>query len=132
MIKSQQSDRAERAARALDLHLAGATYDRIAAALGFANRSGAFKAVQAALAARPAAPEQAEVVAVELARLDAMLTGLWPAARRGDVAAVDRVLKISEARTRLRALMPSPVPAADSDPLDELRARRDRKWGHRA
>jgi hypothetical protein len=126
------SKTAERAQRALELHLAGATYDQIATALGFANRGGAYKAVQAELAARPAADRRAEVVAVELARMDALMTGVWPKARRGDVAAVDRVLKIGEYRTRLLALTPSPVPAAGADPLDELRARRDRKWGHPA
>ncbi|MGK5171831.1 hypothetical protein [Geodermatophilus sp. CPCC 205761] len=129
-----KSGTAERAAQALELHLAGAGYDRIAAVLGYANRGGAYKAVQAALAARPAAPEHSEVIAVELARLDALLTGLWPKARRGDVQAVDRVLKIDERRAELRALVPRPAPAADSpaDPLDELRARRDHKREDRA
>lgn len=42
----------ERSARGLELHLAGATYDRIAA-LGLANRGGAYRAVQAALAGAP-------------------------------------------------------------------------------
>jgi|tagenome__1003787_1003787.scaffolds.fasta_scaffold20936992_4 hypothetical protein len=127
MIKGKS---AERAAQALELHLAGATYERIAGALGYANRGGAFKAVQAALAARPAAPEQSEVVQVKLARMDALLTGLWPAARRGDVAAVDRVLKIGERRTQLLAMATgTPATEASPDALDELRARRDRKRG---
>ena len=121
---------AERAAQALELHLAGATYERIPGALGFANRGSAFKAVQAALAARPAAPEQAEVVRLEVARMDALLTGLWPAARRGDVAAVDRVLKIGERRAELLAMTTAATATAPSpDALDELRARRDRKVG---
>jgi hypothetical protein len=120
----------ERAARALELHLAGAGYDRIAAALGYANAGGAWKAVQRALAARPAVDGHAEVVAVELARMDALMTGLWPKARRGDVAAVDRVLKIGERRTTLLAMTTSS--AAAEPPADELavlRARRDAKWG---
>lgn len=127
MIKGKS---AERAAQALELHLAGATYERIAGALGYANRGGAFKAVQAALAARPAAPEQAEVVRLEVARMDALLTGLWPAARRGDVAAVDRVLKIGERRAELLAMTTAaPATAPSPDALDELRAHRDRKVG---
>jgi hypothetical protein len=90
--------------------------------------------VQRALAARSVAPAHAEVIAVELARLDALLSGLWPKARRGDVQAVDRVLKIDERRAELRALVPRPAPAAGSppDPLDELRARRDEKREDRA
>jgi hypothetical protein len=124
------SQTTERARKALELHLAGVTYDRIAAALGFANRGGAYKAVRAALASRPVAPEQSEVVQVEVARMDALLTGLWPAARRGDVAAVDRVLKIGERRAELLAMTAAATATAPSaDALDELRARRDRKVG---
>lgn len=43
-------------------------------------------------------------VALELARLDAMLQGLWPAASTGDTAAVDRVLRIGERRDKLLGL----------------------------
>jgi hypothetical protein len=90
----------ERRARALELHLAGATYDAIAAAVGYASRSGAHKAVQEALddIGRYGPDENATT---ELVRLDAMLTGLWPKARRGDVQAIDRVLKIGERRAAL-------------------------------
>ena len=37
----------------------------------------------------------------EIARLDGMLEKLWPKARRGEVSAVDRVLKIGERRAKL-------------------------------
>ncbi len=89
-------------ANALELHLAGATYDAIAKAVGYASRSGAHQAVQAALKAN-ITPEVTEAAKSELARLDAMLTGLWPKARRGDVAAVDRVLRIEERRAAVLA-----------------------------
>lgn len=40
----------------------------------------------------------------ELARLDGMLQKVYPRAARGDLAAVDRVLKIGERRARLLGL----------------------------
>lgn len=100
------TDTADRRARALELHLAGATYDTIAQAVGYASRSGAYQAVQEALTRADASPVLAENVQAELARLNAMLTGLWPKARRGDLQAVDRVLKIGERRMALLVLVP--------------------------
>lgn len=93
----------ERKARALELHLAGATYEAIAKAVGYAHRGTAYKAVQEALDDLGKYGPR-EAVETELARLDAMLTGLWPKARRGDVQAIDRVLKIGERRTALLAM----------------------------
>lgn len=91
----------DRADRALELHLAGATYDAIAQTLGYSNRSGAFHAVKRALGARKPTRDQHEAAQAELMRLDAMLTGLWAKARKGDFGAVDRVLKIGERRMEL-------------------------------
>lgn len=104
--------------KALELHLAGATYEAIAQAVGYASKSSAHDAVQEALKARAASPSAADAVQLEVARLDAMLTGLWAKARRGDVAAVDRALRIGERRTALLLMASSAAagaePAADS------------------
>lgn len=92
--------------KALELHLAGTPYDQIATFLGYKSKGAAHTAVQRALARQGGRREDtpAEKVAdSELARLDAMLQGLWPAARRGDVYAVDRVLKIEERRAEIIA-----------------------------
>ena len=122
-----RKDRLERNQKALELHLGGATYQQIADLLGFASKSTAHGAVPEALSARAEAADTADPVAVELARLDAMLVGgLWSKARRGDVQAIDRVLKISERRLAIQALA-RPAVVEDADPLDELRARRDGK-----
>lgn len=94
----------ERRTKALELHLAGASYAAIAEAVGYASKASAHKAVQDALAGLGDPAGVSHTVDTELARLDAMLTGLWPKARRGDVAAVDRVLRISERRTQLLAM----------------------------
>lgn len=113
----------ERRAKALELHLAGATYDAIATAVGYSGRSGAHKAVQEALGALGDAPEATEARATELARLDAMLVGLWPKARRGDVAAVDRVLRIGERRSVLLVAGGGEVAAKEGTALDEFTRR---------
>lgn len=114
----------ERMRQALELRLAGATYEAISTQLGYAGPSGAHKAVQTALASRM--NEQApDVVQTEVARLDALLTGLWAKARRGDVQAVDRVLRISERRMQLLASVPAEKSTSEVSPVDELLARRD-------
>lgn len=89
--------------RALDLHLAGVPYSVIAEVVGYASKQGAHKAVQAALEAQKAGDDLGEVATSELARLDQMLSGLWAKARKGDVAAVDRVLRIEERRAVILA-----------------------------
>lgn len=116
----------ERRAKALELHLAGATYESIANAVGYASKSGAHKAVQEALDnLGKYGPDEA--TETELARLDAMLTGLWPKARRGDVQAIDRVLKIGERRSVLLAMSAGSESEPERTPLDELVSRRGRQ-----
>lgn len=100
---------AEQRRRALELRKAGATYDQIAQQVGYTNRGSAHRAVMAALKEITAEPAQ-EVRQLELERLDAMLLGLWPAARKGNQGAVDRVLRIMERRAKLLGL-DSPVKA---------------------
>lgn len=114
------TDAKARRARALELHLAGATYEAIATAVGYASRSSALRAVKGALDAIGAVPGAPEITDTELARLDAMLTGLWKKARQGDVQAVDRVLRIGERR----ALLLSTTKAKVGDPIDEIAQRR--------
>src|SRR5262249_60655880 len=41
---------------------------------------------------------------LELERLDAMLMGIWSAASRGDLASIDRAIKIMERRSRFLGL----------------------------
>jgi len=94
---------AERQARALGLRKAGHGYATIARELGYASASGAHKAVDTALRALVAEPA-AELRALDLARLDELLVGLWIDARRGNVAKVDRVLKIMQRRADLLGL----------------------------
>jgi hypothetical protein len=99
---SKTTETKQRQAKALELHLAGASYQQIADLCDYASKSGAHKAVQAAL--DDLAPDTTAVQATAIARIDAMLNGLWSKARRGDVQAVDRVIKLEqERRTILEA-----------------------------
>lgn len=96
-------DLAERKRKALELRKAGAGYQEIADSLGYANAGGAYKAVRAALRALVKEPAE-EVLALELARLDAMLAGIWLDARKGHVLKIDRALKIMARRADLLGL----------------------------
>lgn len=92
-----------RQVRALELRRNGASFDQIARDLGYGDRTGAHKAVLTAL--RDTLTEPAEAVrTLELARLDAMLEGIWPAAIAGDVQAIHTVLKIQDRRARYLGL----------------------------
>jgi hypothetical protein len=94
---------AEKRRRALELRRAGATYDQIAASVGFAGRSGAYKAVMATLKAMLREPAE-EVRLLELDRLDAMLLGLWAGAKSGDIKKAELVPKIMDRRAKLLGL----------------------------
>lgn len=137
----------QRAEKALELHLAGLPFQRIAEMVGYANKGGAYKAVQRALTAgKPtsATPtptgadgaaggdDRAEEIETELLRLDAMRTGLWGKARRGDVQAVDRVIRIGERQMELRELLlrrtPAAAPAATSLSDFETRLRERQRY----
>ncbi|MDL4812798.1 hypothetical protein [Actinomadura opuntiae] len=100
---ARRVEAAQKRARALELRKAGATYDQIAQQVGFSNRGTAQRAVVTALREITAEPAR-DVLALELERLDAMLLGLWPDARRGDQQAIDRVLRIQERRARYLGL----------------------------
>lgn len=80
-------------------------YRDIAAAIGI-SKSQAHRLVVAGLQeVREQISADADLLrAEELSRLNRMLEGLWSSARKGDVHAVDRVLKISERRAKLLGL----------------------------
>jgi cob(I)alamin adenosyltransferase len=81
----------ERRTKAVELVAAGLSYDEVAAELGFANRSGAWKAVQSALRA-----VQADTVD-EYRALTALLAVVWPKAMAGDTTAVAAARRIVDA-----------------------------------
>ncbi len=88
-----------REAQAVQLRMAGATYKEIADQLNYRGRQGAFEAVRRALVADQDAVDEARDM--ELMRLDRLLRAVWTKAVGGDLQAVDRALKISDARAKL-------------------------------
>ena len=95
---------AYRKARATEMALAGCDYDTIADELGYANRSGAWKAVQRALAQRTDRAVEA-YRREQVALLDAVMNAQWEDALAGDVRAALAVVRTIEQRVRLLGLV---------------------------
>lgn len=94
---------AEKRKKALDLRRAGWSFEDIATEVGYANKGSAHRAVKQGIAdiTRESA---AELVELELSRLDDLLAGLYEQARNGDLFAVDRALKIMDQRAKFLGL----------------------------
>lgn len=90
---------AEKRREALQLRKAGLSFSEIARQLGYSNKGAACNAVHAELRALPR-ESAAEVLTLELFRLDALHQALWPAAMNGDVGATRQVLAIMERRAK--------------------------------
>jgi transposase-like protein len=99
-------------ARAVELMLAGSSYDDIARQVGYSHRGSAHRAVRQALHDREVAAID-QLRTQELGRLDAVQAMLWPLAEAGDAHAVAAVLRIVEQRLRILGLEDH-SPAADS------------------
>jgi hypothetical protein len=88
-----------RRAKALRLRADGATYAEIAAAVGYAGPSGAYKAVMRAI---PELDQQAalDLRRLQLARLDDLLLQVWPMATNREhprhLSAVTRALAVMQ------------------------------------
>lgn len=93
--------------QALQLRIAGATYDQIAKEVGYTGASGAWKAIQSALKKTIQEPAD-ELRQIELARLDRMMLSLWEKVREGHLGAMDRVIKIMQHRADLTGMAKSP------------------------
>jgi Homeodomain-like domain len=105
MRKRQSQAKAERhhkTMQALQLRASGATYRQIADVLGVSEPT-AWRLVQQETQSiiRESA---AEVLELELTRLDRMQMAVWPEAIQGDHAAIDAVLRIMHHRARLLGL----------------------------
>lgn len=90
----------------MKLRLAGMDFDKIAAQVGYSSRASAWKAYGRAMKRRAVPVSKSDNVRenevnLELARLDELQKAVWPKALRGDLSALDRVLKIGDRRERL-------------------------------
>lgn len=114
---------AEMRRKALDLRIAGASYEQIADGLGL-SVSTAWKHVQSALAeSRKVTAETADKVrAMELKRIDAIVVSLWP--RRSDPRTADTILRAMDRRATLEGLdAPKKIEVADGLTDDQRIAR---------
>ena len=117
--KAQRIAAKEKRARTLELRKAGITYQEISDALGI-PLSSVGRYVQQGIAEWQKQTEQdaGEIVALEIARIDRMLRGLWNRAKAGDDAAVDRVIKLMDRRAKLLGL-DKPAKVAPTDPTGD-------------
>lgn len=106
----------DRRIQAVELALAGHSFDQIAQQIGYSNRGTAWRAVQKALKDR-------EIEAVdayretELARLDALQAACWESACAGDRSAIETALRIIEKRCRLLGLWDRQASESESSRL---------------
>jgi hypothetical protein len=93
----------ERRTKAVELAVAGHSYQAIADQMGYANRGTVYRIVQEALKAHQATSID-EVRELEATRLDALQAAFWPDAMSGSWQAGQTVLKIMEQRAKLLGL----------------------------
>lgn len=90
--------------QAVELAIAGLSYDRIADEVGYADRSGAYRAVRRALD-RVEVPKVTELREMENARLDRLQAAWWTKAITDkDPHAASVVLRIFDRRAKLNGL----------------------------
>ena len=102
---------------ALQLRQAGNSYDKIASKMKM-TREGVRNCVKRAMAALSNEVNEAaaDVLDLELQRIDVMLLGLWPKAKAGDPAAVDRVVRLMDRRAQYLGLDKAKRVALGGDP----------------
>lgn len=99
---AQRAQGAKSREQALDLRRSGLSYQRIGEEMGISMARAHQLVAKAMEETHRAIAAGADALrAEEISRLDGMLAALWPKAKNGDVAAVDRVLKISERKAKL-------------------------------
>lgn len=92
-----------RVVQALNLIIAGATYEDAARLAGYSSRSSCWTAVHRELARRIAPPTD-DLLKLELARLDHYLVACEARIAKDGLWAIDRCLKIGERRHKLLGL----------------------------
>lgn len=104
--KAKQAEVAKRRADAIKLRLAGVDFETIAERLDYASRQAATKDVCRALDAYRA-DEAGAIDAwreLEGQRLDRLQAAAWSAAAKGDLKAIETVLKVMGQRSKLLGL----------------------------
>lgn len=114
--KRKDTAAALRAAQALTYRMSGKSYEVIATLCGYADRSGAYRAIQRELQRTIQEPAE-ETRTLEVRRLDALYEAMEAKALKGDTWSVDRCLKIMERRAMLLGLDAPKVDPASVQPI---------------
>lgn len=93
----------DRQQQALELYLSGMTYDQVAKTVGYHNKGSAQRAV-ANLLKRVDHSLATEYRDRQNARLERSMLAIWPKVLKGDLQAVDRVIRLSERQSKLLGL----------------------------
>jgi hypothetical protein len=108
-MPARKAEASIKACRAVELVRQGKTYDQVARAVGFANRGTAHRVVSKALSERLIEGID-DLREIELARLDALQAALWPRVEKGEVRAINSVVRIIDRRCRTLGLYPPTGP----------------------
>lgn len=108
-VPREVAEAAERPLRAYSLRVMGYSWDRIAAMEGYPTPAAASRDVSIYINEGRALVSdfsRQQLVEIELSRLDAMQSGLWEDACKGNAGSVGMVLRIMDTRIRLLSLEP--------------------------
>jgi hypothetical protein len=86
--------------KAMELRKKGMSYEAIKDELGYKDRGSVQQAVERMLHQMAAEPTRA-VRQLTIARYDSIIVAIWQRVIDGDLAAIDRLLKVEEARARV-------------------------------
>lgn len=115
---------AARDQQALDLRRAGVPVTKIMEVCGFRTRDAASNAIDRAMRAQGIPSSPLTLRELELDRLDRLHFAVWKKAVKGDAAAVDRVLAITEMRLRIAGIQEAgltPITDSYDKTIDELK-----------
>lgn len=109
----------QRRMKAVRLRASGATYEQIAQAIGYGDKSSARQAVMAVLKAHydETAPDRNTLLLRELMTLDTLQMAAWKGAMSGDPESIRVVVRIMERRSRMLGI-DAPTKIEITDELD--------------
>ena len=102
--KTPKPELVDKERKALELRRAGATYDEIAQALGYATAQGAYLAYNRAIKRTLVESGSEEARQSELDRCDRLQRAYWSKAMAGDIQAGNIILKVMDRRARYLGL----------------------------
>lgn len=122
-MATSKPSQGEKDLRALELRRAGVALPEIMKQVGFRTGKTCLEAIARAMAAQGVVTDPLAVRLAELDRLDRLQAAVWVKAARGDVNAIDRVLKLAEMRLRIAGVAAAgltPLTAAFDRTIDSL------------